>query len=799
MMGRAQSVRKSGRGRRKSALQLLMALGCALVFWIVVFVAADALFPLQAPQEQGRRFAQVVVDARGQPLRAFPDQDGVWRYPVTPEQVSPRYLQALMSYEDRWFYYHPGVNPLALIRAFGQWIYHRETVSGGSTLTMQVARVLHPHSRTLPGKLYQMFRALQLEAHFSKEEILTLYLNYAPFGGAVEGVQAASYTYLGKPAAQLTHAEAALLAVLPQRPSALRPDRFPERARQARDKVIQRMRTFELWTQQETREALQEPVSAFFNPHPMLAPLLARRLSQAFPEQALIQTNIDSAQQTAAQGLVADYIRQFPEQTSAAVLVVDNATLAVRAYVGTAEFGSEERAGHVDMVQAVRSPGSTLKPFLYGMAIDEGLIHSESLLTDAPLAFAGYRPLNFDTGFSGPVGVSEALRRSLNVPAVQVLDALGPELFYARLANAGTPLRLPAGARPNLSLALGGSGATLEELAGAYAALGRQGMAGRLRLQPDDPITERRLLSTGAAWIIQNALRMPLERSNNLYRQSRAWMPKIAYKTGTSFGFRDAWALASTEAVTVAVWVGRPDGTALPHNTGRFSAVPLLDRLLHLMPVESLQPSPQPANVRQAPICWPLGTQQQLQSSDACQQIHHAWLLDEAAPPTLRDPFQSLGESLSVAVSLDASGQYRITPHCTEPKVTQTQVTLWPASLEPWLPRRRQRDKLLPPIHPACGAEADQAIGVLAMEGIRPGSTLTPLPGEGELPEVKLKADGAQGENHWFLDGVWLGSVEPGQEWSLASLTNGPHVVSVMDQAGKTARVAFRVAGVFRK
>src|SRR5690606_7856708 len=443
--------------------------------WLLALLALDLAFPPPLPDAGGH--ATLVTARDGTPLRAFPDARGVWRLPAAAETVSPLYVEALLAYEDRWFRAHPGVNPAALLRAAWQAVRHGRIVSGGSTLTMQVARILEPHPRTLAGKLRQVLRAVQLEAHLSKDRILTLYLERAPFGGTIEGVEAASWAYLGKPAARLSHAEAALLAVLPQAPTRLRPDREPEAARRARDKVLERMAAGGHWSRAEVDDARIEPVVARALQPPLSAALLAQRLRERDPGAPRIVSSIDAALQRSLEDRLQAYVARLPARTSAALLVVDNATMEARAYLGTAAFGDAARLGHVDMVRAWRSPGSTLKPFVYGMALDDGLVHSQSLLVDAPQSFGGYRPGNFDAAFNGPVAVADALRLSLNVPAVDLLDRVGAARFAARLDHAGIGLRFPRGARPNLSLVLGGTGARLEDLVGAHAALSRGGIA----------------------------------------------------------------------------------------------------------------------------------------------------------------------------------------------------------------------------------------------------------------------------------------------------------------------------------
>jgi penicillin-binding protein 1C len=356
------TTRRAALRRRLQPLWPWLRWGTAAL--LVLLLVLDFAFPPPLPKQ--RDTSTLVVAADGSPLRAFADAEGVWRYPASADSVSPLYLQALLTYEDRWFWQHPGINPLAILRASGQLLRGGRIVSGGSTLTMQVARILDPHSRTPWGKLKQMLRAVQLEVHLSKAQILALYLERAPYGGTIEGVEAASWAYLGKPATQLSHAEAALLAVLPQAPSRLRPDRHPEAAQKARDKVLARMAELGVWTQEEVEDARIENVVARSLRPPMHAALLAQRLHSAHPGQARIQSSIDLDLQRTLEERVASYFSTLPERTSAALLVVDNQTLQARAYVGALAFGDRQRLGHVDMVQAWRSPGSTLKPFLYG-------------------------------------------------------------------------------------------------------------------------------------------------------------------------------------------------------------------------------------------------------------------------------------------------------------------------------------------------------------------------------------------------------------------------------------------------
>ncbi|MCD0505587.1 penicillin-binding transpeptidase domain-containing protein, partial [Bordetella petrii] len=365
-----------------------------------------------------------------------------------------------------------------------------------------------------------------------------------------------------------------------------------------------------------------------------LAPLAAQRLlaAQSRPgsRPELVRSTLDADIQATAERMLLDRVDALPPKVSMAVLVMDNDTLEVKAYAGSADFSDASRYAHVDMVRGVRSPGSTLKPFLYAQALDEGLVHSESMLLDAPLSFGGYAPGNFQAAFSGPVSVAQALQRSLNVPAVDLLDRVGPQRFAANLLAGGVRLRLPAGAAPNLSLILGGAGTTLEELVGAYRALARAGLAGRPRLAPGQPRVESRMMSPGAAWIVRDILEGGGHPDRPLAQGGRP----VAWKTGTSFGFRDAWALGVTDHWTIGVWVGRPDGTPNPGYFGANVAAPLLRDIVAALPSGPAIPRRRPASVQAVVTCWPLGWRQGSAQAGNCAQPRTAWALDDTVPPT---------------------------------------------------------------------------------------------------------------------------------------------------------------------
>jgi len=756
-------------------------------------ITLDLAFPLPR-QDSARQSTLIVLAEDGTPLRSWASADGALRHPVELAAVSPLYVQALLNYEDRWFYRHPGVNPAALVRAGWQWARHRRIVSGGSTLTMQVARLIDPAAagRSLPAKARQLLRALQLELHLSKDEILTLYLNEAPMGGQVEGVEMAARAYLGKPSRELSPAEAALLTALPQSPSRLRPDRAAARAQAARDKVLTRMQALGVWDAATVKDAKLERVFAPRLRAQWLAPLAAERLRQQRRpgEGEIIQTTLDAGLQARLEQVLLDRLGALPDKVSIAALVVDNQSLAVRGYAGSADFSDARRSAHVDMVRALRSPGSTLKPFLYAMALDQGLVHSESLLIDAPQNFGGYAPGNFQADFSGPVSVSEALQRSLNVPAVDLLERVGPARFAAQLRQTGLRLRLPPNASPNLSLILGGGSTNLEELVGAYTALARGGMAGKPRLRPEEPVLETRLMSEGAAFIVREILENG-GRPGAPFRESEA---RIAWKTGTSFGFRDAWAVGVSDRYTIGVWMGRPDGTPNPGHFGANSSAPLLKDLAAAFlsfGQQQLAPRHIPATVKPMAICWPLGLAEHLSAPAHCLQRRMAWTLDGATPPTLPDRLTSGGPIETAWVAQ----RQRVRPDCMKgPPPEGVELVRWPTLLQPWIaPAQRSPAETLP-WSPACAPRA--AVAGLSIVGLEAGSVLRPAPGQQQL-QLKLQALGAQDGLTWLLNGLVVGdSDEPGKNSASLQLSlsrPGAHALTAMDGRGRYAQLRFTV------
>lgn len=527
------------------------------------------------PLAQARQVSTSVIDRNAKLLRAYAMADGRWRLPVDARTaVDPTYLNLLLAYEDKRFRAHLGVDPLALGRAAFQWMISGRIVSGGSTITMQLARLIEPRQeRSIAAKWRQAVRALQIERQLGKDEILDLYLALIPFGGNLEGIRAASLGYFGKEPKRLSLAESALLVALPQSPETRRLDRHPTAGRAARGRVLARMVQDGLVSAADAAQAETAAVPAMRRPMPMLAPHAADQAVATMKDAPTVRLRLDAGIQRALEALARDRAAALGSNISIGMLAVDNASGDVLAHVGSPDYFDDRRAGQVDMTRAVRSPGSTLKPFIYGLAFEDGFVHPDSLIDDRPIRYGSYAPENFDMSYQGTVPVRRALQLSLNVPAIALLDRVGPSRLSARLTQAGARLVLPKDEPPGLAMGLGGVGVTLHDLVQLYAGLARQGSAKPLReIIQDDGDADRepmRLMDPVAAWQVGNVLMGTPPPENAAHN-------RIAFKTGTSYGYRDAWSVGFDGRMTIGVWVGRPDGAPVPGLVGRTSAAPIL-------------------------------------------------------------------------------------------------------------------------------------------------------------------------------------------------------------------------------
>jgi len=605
----------------------------SLVTVLAIVISIGLLYFFYSPisYQHIDRNSTVITFSNGEPLRVFRGSDGSFQYPIQLNQVNSDYLRLMIAYEDHDFYHHNGVKVSALLRAIWQWVKSGRIISGGSTLTMQTARMVGNYDRTILGKLQQIMLAIKLEYQLSKDQILTIYINNAPFGGNIKGVEYASQVYFGKSSRDLNLSEAILLSKLPQSPSRYRPDKHLDNAIKARQEVVQILASRGVITTEERELIENTPVLAQKHPTPKRVPLLARHLKvdAEGTKQRRLQSHIDLELQTRIETTLKPSIASLTRKSSLSFAVLHNPSGSVVAFRGSAEFLDRQRFGHVNMAFAQRSPGSTLKPFVYALAIDQGFIHSRSLMADIPYDFNGYKPKNIDDKYIGMIPADDALRASKNIAAVQLLNAVGSKYFVNKLSSAEIEL---SHLDNNLSIILGGTGVSLMDLLSLYSALANRGKVIKPSLSVLSEYRELPLLSQSAAFIVWKVL------SDNKGPNFRVpkYRRKLAWKTGTSYGYRDAWAVGVSPDYTVAVWVGRPDGTPVVGQYGRSKAGPLLYDIFDQLPKDKYRISP-PEQVTNHSICWPSGlAYSESDSIKNCEQIKtNAFAIADYTPRTI--------------------------------------------------------------------------------------------------------------------------------------------------------------------
>ncbi len=554
---------------------LLFQSGVVCFSTLMFFLLLDTIFPVRV----NIQYSTIVTANDGTVLYSFLSPDDKWRMKTELPEIIPALKSAVVAKEDRWFYWHYGVNPVAIVRAAFNNIIHQRTTSGASTITMQVARLLEPKDRTFWNKITETFRAVQLELHYSKNEILQMYLNLVPFGGNVEGVKAASLLYFGRLPDHLSLAQITALTIIPNRPTSLALGKNNHLIQKERNKWLRRFQKRALFPDRDIQDALNEPLDAVRHDPPRTAPHFALRMKMMFPSEAIIKTALLNPIQQKIEQLAQNYSRRmrFMEVNNASVLIIDNQTHNVVGYIGNSDFNDIAHQGQVDGVKAIRSPGSALKPLIYALAIDKGLATPKTIITDVPVNYNGFAPENFNRKFNGNVAVEKALAFSLNVPAVKTLDKMGVPLFVDKLQQLGFEQIRKDSRILGLSVALGGCGVRLEELTNMYCTFANGGKFRPLQwLNPSNSTQPRQVISEGAAYMITEILTQPTRPDIPNLAQSSIHVPKIAWKTGTSYGRRDAWSVGYNKRYTIGVWVGNFDGTGAPELTGADAATPLL-------------------------------------------------------------------------------------------------------------------------------------------------------------------------------------------------------------------------------
>jgi penicillin-binding protein 1C len=569
---------------RRGLFRFFKRLGIGLFTLIVLFFLLNWIFPLPDKIE----YSTIITDDKGEVVNSFLTKDQKWRMKTELDEISPLLQKTIIAKEDRHFYSHPGVNPLAVIRAIFSNIFHMRRMSGASTITMQVAKMLEPGKRNMWSKMREMFRAFQLELKYSKKEILQLYLNLVPYGGNIEGVKAASLLYFKKNPDHLSLAEITSLSIIPNKPGVMIPGRNNEFIVKERNRWLEKFAGRNVFTQKEIEDALAEPLNATRGIVPHYIPHLSYKLKRKGGD--IIKTNINLNTQLKTEKLVEDYIRtqRLRNIKNAAVVIIDNKTHKVITYVGSSNFFDTTDGGQVNGANAVRQPGSTLKPLLYAMCFDEGLLTPKTIMTDVAVNYEGYAPENYDEKFNGYVTVEYALEHSLNIPAVKGLKMLGHEKMIQKLSNCNFKQIQKDRRKLGLSLILGGCGTTLEELTGLFSSFANDGTYIEPSFTQNDRVPDKTTIISPAANYMINEILSKINRPDfPLNWTATERMPKIAWKTGTSFGKKDAWSIGYNKNYTVGIWTGNFSGVGAADLSGANIATPLLFKIFNTIDYDS--------------------------------------------------------------------------------------------------------------------------------------------------------------------------------------------------------------------
>jgi penicillin-binding protein 1C len=596
-------------------ISIVALLGCAFSLAGYFTILKIAPFPYEAIKNI--QYSKCIFDSQGNLLRVFTNKDGLWLMPVELKEINPQLINATLSIEDNRFRRHFGVDPFAVMRAARLNLKNGKTISGASTISMQVIRIIENRKRSLPNKIIEAVHAVRLETLYSKDEILKLYFEIAPYGGNIHGVKAASLRYFNKYPADLTLSECALLAGIPQSPTKLRPNRYPDRAQKRRDRVLASMVRNGYITLAEDNEAIKEPVLAGNNVFPFKAPHFANFVNSRCPMGKNIITTLDPNIQHFAETALKEAVQEMKPYgvTNGAIVVIENRTGKIRAMVGSADFFSKENAGQVNGALSKRCPGSTLKPFTYALGFEEGAYTPKMVLNDVPVQYDGYAPLDYDKEFRGPVTVREALVDSLNIPAVEALDKIGYRKLYQFLRDSGitTLKKLPD--HYGLALTLGSGDVNLLELTNAYATLARLGEYRPYTFIEGQETPSRQLLSKGAAYLVADIISDTKRLQEiGIYRDEKVH-PKVAWKTGTSYGHKDAWTICYNPEYTVGIWFGNFSARPARVLVGVNAAAPLAMKIFDWLYVKKPAPWYQvPDSIGERKVCALSGEP----ASDSC-------------------------------------------------------------------------------------------------------------------------------------------------------------------------------------
>jgi penicillin-binding protein 1C len=762
--------------------QILIVLGVSL---FVAVVALNLLFPLPIARLNPPSSMQL-LDKEGSLLRAFLAPDEMWRIHVESDEISPLMKSAVLAYEDRHFRLHPGINPISIARAAIANLRAGRIEQGGSTISMQVARLIEPKERTVANKLIEAWRALQLEMHYSKDEILTFYLNLAPYGGNLVGIGAAARVYFNKAPGQLSAGEAALLAAIPNSPNRFRPDLSAVAAARARDKVLRLMQSQGVIDEQLLIQALAEPMSSHKFDLPFEAPHLAEYLRDKNQAAERLESTVDRGIQHLAESKLREYLRPLMSRGigNGAVVVIDNRSRAVLALVGSQEFFADSGAGQVNGALAARSPGSALKPFVYALALDQGVISPRSLLYDVPVDYSGYKPVNYDESFNGAVPAEEALIRSLNVPAINLAAKVGGEAFFNTLKQGGLGTLNKPWSKYGLPIVLGGCEVTLLDLTNLYATFAAGGIYRPYRLLATEPEEEgKRLFSEATTFIITDILSELRRPELPTVWDAAINAPKVAWKTGTSLGKRDAWSIGYNPEYTVGVWVGNFDGKGNPSIVGAEVAAPILFAVFDgLAQTAESRWFLRPQTVSMRQVCAISG----MPATERCAATVDEMFIEGVSP---NQPC-----TMHELILVDRNSGQRLCNHCREGhRYGERIITRWPTPIATWMSRNGFQLDVIPEHNPQC-----------ALVGTGDGPVIVSptdnsdfkIRSEVKLEFQKILLDATVSNDtrkvYWFMNRKLIFSGDP-RERVFITPSVGKHDLICMDDAGRSARITMTV------
>lgn len=772
----------------KSSLKMIAGL---LQLWIVLllmtplllftgFLILNLIFPLPPLQ---RTHSVTVTDANGKLLHAFLTADHKWRIQAQSGEITPDLQKTIIFKEDKYFYYHPGVNPVAIARAAFNNLRKGRRTSGASTINMQLARLLEPAPRTIPNKIKEMFRAMQLEWHFSKAEILQMYFNLLPYGGNIEGVKSASLIYFGEEPEALSLAQVVMLTVIPNNPNQLRPGANPTLLTEWRNHWLKEMKGKGLFSDEEIEDAISEPFSVNRYEIPRETPHLAYRLRKNAVNHE-VSTCIQPVMQHKVETLAANYVRRLRsfQIGNLAVLVVNNRTMEAEAYVGSAGFHEDFWLGQVDGITALRSPGSALKPLLYALAFDRGLVTPKMVITDVPVNFSGYRPENYDETYRGKVTVEQALALSLNVPAVELLEQLGSSDFTKSLSAAGFKWIGRNQKKLGLSVILGGCGTTLEELTALYASFANGGNYSPVRyIRTTDTLTADSVFSAGAAYMITNILTQ-LKRPDlpNQY-QMAANLPNIAWKTGTSYGRRDGWAIGYNRNYTVGVWTGNFPGNGIAELSGAEFAVPLLFNVFNaIQDVSADKWFAPPAELDFRIVCSESG----LPADTFCHNRVMDYFLPGISPSQkcnhLQKHFVNQNETMSYCRNCMPEAGYK-----------EVLFPYYPPALISWYNEMQIPYKAVPGHNPDCPAV--KSANAPFITSLTDGAEYLLIKGRKQQLMLSCNTENGVSKVYWYLNDKFYKAAKPGEKLFFIP-EPGQYKISCTDDSGRNSNIWIRVS-----